>query len=369
MNKEIKKTVLFVTGRPHHILLSIMLATKFKLDQNFNVKNYLMMVGSFNKGNMYKDCLNFWGDNPFYKILVLPLKEYKYRVLRYIEERKYNKKIKRITKKIIPNIIYTFNDTAPHTQSALQIQQKLNCGKAIYIEDGTNSYCKMNKPHILNIKQYLKRYMYGSDYIYLPFHGSHPQITEMYVHYPELIDRKRYPHLKIKGIDKGLYNIFEKSKFLEKLLSYSDYDIYCKLKKLQYIIILPHPDSTKNNTRYFTLYEELFKKIIEKKYRFAIKYHPSDNSKKFTQIENKLIFEIPNYLPIEIIYIMLRNINKNIYIIGDDSTSIFITPGVLLPDAKVYSLVKMIGYKNEEIIEKFKDRVIMIKSLKEIEGL
>ena len=132
---------------------------------------------------------------------------------------------------------------------------------------------------------------------------------------------------------------------------------------------MPHPASTKNNTRYFTSYEELFKKIIEKKYKFAIKYHPSDNDKKFTQIENKLIFKIPNYLPIEIIYIMLRNINKNIYIIGDDSTSIFITPGVLLPDAKVYSLVKMIGYKNEEIIEKFKDRVIMIKSLKEIEGL
>lgn len=369
MNKKIKKTVLFVTGRPYHILLSIMFATKYKLDQNLNVKNYLMIIDSFNEANIYKDCLNFWGDNPFYKILVLPLKDDKFRVLRYVKQRKCIKNIIKTTKKIIPNTICTFNDTDPFLQAPLQIQQKLNCGKAIYIEDGSSAYYKMNIPHILKIKQYLKRYIYGSGYIYLPFDGSHPQITEMYVNYPELIDRKRYLHLKIKGIDKSLYNIFKKSKFLEKLLSSSDYDIYSKLKKIQYIIILPHPDNTKKNNKYFILYKELFKKITEKKYNFAIKYHPTDYSKKYTQIENKLIFEIPNYLPIEIIYIMLRNINKNIHIIGDSSTAIFITPGVLLPDAKVYSLVKMIGLKNEEIIEKFKNRIKMINSLEEIEGL
>lgn len=369
MNKKINKTVLFITGRPYHILLSIMFAAKYKLDQNFNVKNYLMMIDSFNRANIFKDCLNFWDDNPFYEILILPLKDEKFRLLSYAKQRKCIKKIKKTTKKIIPNTICTFNDMGPFLQAPLQAQQKLNCGKAIYIEDGSTPYHMKNMPHIPKIKQYLKRYIYGSDYIYLPFNGSHPQITEMYVNYPELIDRRTYSHLKIKGIDKSLYNIFEKSKFLEKLLSSLDYDIYSKLKKIQYVIILPHPNTTKKYNKYFILYKELIKKITEKKCNFAIKYHPADCSKKYTQIENKLIFEIPNYLPIEIIYIMLRNINKNIHIIGDSSTAIFITPGVLLPDAKVYSLVKMAGYKNEEMIEKFKNRVKMINSLEEIEGL
>ena len=369
MNKKINKTVLFVTGRPYHILLSIMFAAKYKLDQNINVKNYLMVIDSFNKANIYKDCLNFWGDNPFDKIFILPLKDDKFRLLRYAKQRKCIKKIIKTTKKIIPNTICTFNDMNPFLQAPLQIQQKLNCGKAIYIEDGSASYCKRNIPHIQKIKQYLNYYIYGSDYIYLPFGGSHPQITEMYVNYPELIDRKRYPHLKIKRIDKSLFNIFEKSEFLEKLLSSLDYDIYSKLKKIQYLILLPHPDTTKKYNKYFILYKELFKKITEKKVNFAIKYHPADCSKKPTQIENKLIFEIPNYLPIEIIYIMLRNINKKIHIIGDSSTAIFLTPGVLLPDAKVYSLAKMVGYKNKELIKKFKNRINMINSLEEIEGL
>ena len=87
------------------------------------------------------------------------------------------------------------------------------------------------------------------------------------------------------------------------------------------------------------------------------------------QIENKMIFNIPDYLPIEIIYIMLKKINKEISLIGCNSTSILITPGILLPDAKVYSLIKMIDYKDKEIIEKFKNKVKMINSLEEIEGL
>lgn len=346
-----------------------MFATKFKLNQKFDVNNYLIMVDSFKGANIYKKILNSWDDNPFYKIFVLPLDKYDYRIFNYIEQRRINEIIKKITKKIIPDTVCIFNDMASYSQSILQIQMKLNCGKAIYIEDGLAPYCEISIKHTPELKKLFQRYIYlGNRYLYLPFQGSHPQITEMYVNYPELIDKKKYSHLKINKIDSNLYKIFEKSKFTEKLLSFTEYDIN-KLKKIQYILILPHSSTLKKNNRVFILYEELFKKFIEKKYNFAIKYHPRDYDKKYMQIEDKSFFEIPSYLPVEIIYITLRNINKEISIIGDSSTSILITPGVLLPNAKVYSLIKMVDYKYEEIIEKFKERVIMIKSLTEIEGL
>jgi hypothetical protein len=367
LNKEIKKNVLFVTSRPQHILLSIMLATKFKLDQNFNTKNYLIILDFFNEANIYEECLYFWNDNPFYKIIILPPKNNKYRVLRYIKERKTIKKIKSITKKINPNTICTFSDVSPFFQAPLQIQQKLNCGKTVYVEDGIAPYYKRSILNIQKIKRYLEHYIYGIDY--LSSLGTHPQITEMYVNYPELIDKKRYSHLKINRINRNLYNIFEKSKFIEKLLSFSECDIYSKLDKIRYIIVLPQSDAFKKNNKLLILYKEIFKKLIKKKYNFAIKFHPTDYNKNYMQIENKLIFEIPSYLPIEIIYIMLRNINKEISIIGSSSTAILINPGILLPCAKVYSLIRMSDYRNEEIIKKFKNRVRMINSLEEIEGL
>lgn len=375
INKKLKqKRILFRISTPYHFLLAIAFATKLKQNDNSKIKNYLIMVDSFNKGEIYNECLNLWGNNLFEKILILPLPQNIYKnknkILYCIMQRENIKIIRNFTRKILPNIIYVFNDISPYSQSALQIQKRFNCGKAIYIEDGTGPYwCKTNLSNIEKIKLFLNTYIYyGGHYPQPSFQGSHPQITEMYVNYPELIDKKRYSHLKINKIDNNFYNVFEKSKLLEKMLSFSECNIN-KFNKIHYIINLPRSSIIEKNNKLFVLYKELFKRLIEKKHRFAIKYHPRDYYKKYMQIENKLIYDIPTYLPLEIVYIMLRNINKKISIIGDISNSILITPGVLLPNAKVYSLIKMMDFKNKEMIEKFKNRVNMIRSLEEIEGL
>ena len=375
INKKSKqKRILFRISRPYHLLLAIAFATKLKQNDNSRIKNYLIMVDSFNKGEIYNECLNLWGNNLFEKILILPLSQNIYKnknkILHCIMERENIKIIKNFTRKILPNIIYVFNDVAPYSQAALQIQQRFNCGKAIYIEDGTGPYwCKTNLSNIEKIKLFLNTYIYyGGHYPQPSFQGSHPQITEMYVNCPELIDRKRYSRLKINKIDENLFNIFKSSKFFKKLLCFSG----CKISELnetQYIIVLPQATIVERNNKVLNLYKLLFKKLIEKKYNFIIKYHPKDYNKKYIQIKSELITEIPTYLPLEIIYIILRDTNRKISIIGDISTSILITPGVLLPNAKVYSLIKMMDYKNKEMIEKFKNRVNMIRSLEEIEGL
>jgi len=369
MNRNIRKeTNLFIAHTPYHILLSIAFARDFLMKQLCKVRNYLIIIDDFSDAELYKKALCLGFDNPFCQILVLPTYKIKPRLLHYIRQRIKAKIIMELTRQEKPNNIYVFNDFGQEAQSALFAQKNLRCGKGIYIEDGLAPYSDYRVSPRSKIKLFLNRLVYGKYFIDIHFHGSHPQIKEMYATFPELISKKRYLNIKVNKIDSEVFDIFKESKFIEILIKLVRYD-FNKISKINYLIILPHSEVFEKDKKIFYVFNEIIENFVNKGIKFAIKYHPREDHYNYIATKSKLICKIPKSLPIELIYIFLRKKNIKISVIGYNSTALF-TAVKLLPNAKIYSIYKIIKGESKGLNNKFRSIGIrVIDSIEEIVNL
>ena len=366
MNKgRYQENLVFIAHTPYHILLSVALAFAHVVRHSNKVRIYLVIVNDFQDSSLYKKCLDLWENNPFSQILVLPNCKVKQRLLHYILQRKNTLIITKFIKKITPNIIYVFNDLSCEAQVALYTQHQLKFGKSIYVEDGAAPYISYEKVPISKVKLFLKRIVYGNYFINLFNHGTHPQITEMWVNFPELINKKSYSNIKINKINYKLFDIFRNNQFLEMLTKQKGYSLN-DFDKISYIVILPFSDSYKMNRKIFYTFKILIKELTKNKIRFAIKYHPREKCYDYyIPIKNKFICEIPKFLPIELLYVLMRNKTEKITIVGLSSTAL-ITAGIFLKNARIYSLCRITGTR-PRLINKFRDFGIEdIKSIEQI---
>lgn len=366
MNKDrYQENSVFIAHTPYHILLSVALAFTHVVRHSNKVRIYLVIVNDFQDSSLYKKCLDLWENNPFSQVLVLPNCKVKQRLLYYILQRKNTLTITKFIKKITPNIIYVFNDISHEAQAALYTQHQLKFGKSIYVEDGAAPYMNYRKVSISKVRLFLQHIIYGNYFINLFNHGTHPQISEMWVNFPELINKKSYSNIKINKINYKVFDVFRNNQFLEILMELKGYNLN-DFDKINYIIILPCSDSYKMNRKIFDTLKILINELTKNKIRFAIKYHPREKSYDYyIPIKNKFICKIPKYLPIELLYLLMRNKKEKITIVGHSSTAL-ITARILLKNARICSLCRITGTKSM-LLDKFRD--LGIKNIKSIEQI
>lgn len=334
IDKSNKKVNLFFTNTPYHILLAIAFANSLIQSENC-FENNLIIIDNFNGAAIFKKSLELWGNNPFNRIWILDSDSSKTRLEHYITERKKVNEIKKIIKNSKPKFLYTNNDVSNIGKAIIMHSKKFRTCKCIYVEDGIEPYLNNGKGKKLSqFRLMMQKIIYGKHSMYVPFHGANPGIDEINCNYPELIDKKKFIGKKIKKINFNIYRVFEDLDFVKILLSFMKIDID-EILKIKYIFVLPHSDLVKNNPIYF----KIIKKYINKKNNnIAIKYHPREKNIGYFKLENESIYSIPKVLPIELIYLILKEKKSGNIIIGLRSTSLM-TSRIILPESETYILI------------------------------
>ena len=322
---------LYLTATPYHILLSSGLA----LNNNKN-KKFLVIRPDFPNYDLIMKSFKMWKNCPFDDIILLngnfsPKYKKMNSSLKYLLSSVDNlNKVKKIP--IFKNKanIYVFNDNFPEYQ---YLCHKNKTGKNIYVEDGSAAYSY----NLRNTKNYLKhlfdKILFGKWYYRVSeLVGTSPYIDECLVFYPNLIN-KSLKNKKLNKIPNEIFSNLNKYDYIDVLS-----DVYnISIPNVDSLIVLERFEYLKENSLlddYLNVINAVITNDLKNNKSILIKYHPREIN-HYIDIKDKNIHYIDQSIPMEVVYLVLKNKKVNC-IYGTTSTSL-ITSKIILPAVKVIS--------------------------------
>jgi len=354
---------LFIAHTPYNVLLSCGIA----LEQEGSIENHLIVTRNFSGVGALLYSLKRWELSPFARIEGLPITYG--RNGRFKKRFTIRKNIKMIARYVCRHSfgrVYVFNDMKPEAQAALHFAKKSNRNAVgVYVEDGTaayHSYTVEKRPLYIVL---LKKLFWGFWWDEIRIHGTSRWIDEAKAIFPHLLR----PEIRSKHVtDISKHSLMELKNLIwpYEYLSRVGVTIDELNNNADVILIVAHSKFANKHSKYKEIVKDILDIITGINLRVAVKYHPRESMGNFLSLTNtKEIMIIPQYLPVELIYILLSEKIK--CVIGDVSTSL-LTAKWLLDSATIYSLASILGYTDLQLIKSFhKLGIKMLRAPIEIE--
>lgn len=337
----------YLAFTPFHIFVAYGLACKYDKSD----LKYLIIISDFcDATNFYKALLSD-KYTPFSHIIFLDgryLKEDKWLQI-FLLERKNVSLVRDFIKNMGINESFIFNDATPEGQAAA-VQTSKNGGINNYVEDGIGAYMIPFDSTFNRKKTFFKKLIikifHGLWFEYIPHMGGYSCINKIMAFYPDLtIPKLRHKDIIRMGPDilKSVNpNLVE---CLKDVYNVSD----CSGLYADCIIILPHSENFRELgiqyvTRFrlvYSMFLDHLKKICK---HITIKYHPREPMDDYLNLKaaHPVVEVAPKSWPMELIF--LTNLNHPPkFIIGDISTSLYISKLLFADRVKTISIIKAVG--------------------------
>lgn len=338
-------TTAFFCRTPYHLILSLGLVQKINKD---TIK-ILLIFEDFNNIEIYKKILKK-NKTPFNKIIVMNgKKSVKDTPSTYIISRLNLNYIKKMMLKYRFDNIYIYNDSFPVEQYVMFNTHKLK-GIINYVEDGSAIYNNNLKKKMPLFVKLISKLIYGDHFNYIRILGSSKYISNIFAFYPSKVRNEiKQQHPNISKLNPDIINNTLNRSLFNTIFDFCNYcqDSY---KKCAIIIMPLFSDGDINYTPEIMKHKiyNLIKRLTLNNIKILIKYHPRESNKN--TFKNAII--IPNFIPIEIIYLKIGN-NKNKLIIGVESTSLITAKLLFGNSVKIVSLYNILYKKKSYLLNKF----------------
>jgi hypothetical protein len=274
-------TRLFLITSPLHLLVSVLIASKYRSD-----KNIVILAGkNQQRGAHFKKLLDAWQHSPFDQV-------------HHLTYAKNPGNFDTLLQKLNVNEIITGNDLIPEFHALISNKYIHQTATISYMDDGLYSYIEYEKeiPNkaLYTLKNFFREATKGYKKPFPHTLGSSPLTSKCYLFYPD----KRKPTLQKKSCELILSNT-EQIKTLKSFAKHQAKHYQLQSLKGGYsLIAIPHQKAL---TKAFK--QSLIKEIADTTGLIAVKNHPSNSIEILGTLippETEYIV-IPQEVPLELL--------------------------------------------------------------------
>ena len=347
------KKVLYLPSTPLNTLVSVAHAVSQASQQTSKL---LLIDQNSDEQNVYFKALKNWKTSPF--IAVEAMLGNAKGQQKLIQRKANFKRLEELVKQFPADVIAVGSDRRIEFQYLMHIRRKASSAvEGWYLDDGLYSYA--GRPyHWLkdSVNSILKKLSYGFWWEEPKTVGASSLIKKAWLFRPNIV----IPELQVKALNAMPNEWFIHPSvldFSQQVLEGFGSDESCTslLKKIDVLILTPHPNNILKMPGYKKRLEELLVKLHKLNLNVAIKPHPKSSEEDFSSWHNEYqVSIIPSLLAFEFVLPMLKPSMK---VVGDVGTSV-LTAKWLRSDLEVGAVL------NSE--SKFESRFVSILNKLEI---